>query len=136
MGIVLDSIKLILFMALAISSDLFSLVTEFETKNKYSINDALGRQLYWAAEESSFLARNFLKKLRPFTMHIGSTQSNVILKLSRPFRFFLHEIHILDSAGRELGMIKQRFSLFSKKFDVKDSTGREIYKIYEIEPYG
>ena len=36
MGFVLDSIKLILFIALVISSDLFSLVTEFETISETS----------------------------------------------------------------------------------------------------
>ena len=92
--------------------------------------DTSGNQLYWAAEESSFLSRWFLKTLRPFTIHILSSQSSSVLKLNRPFRFFLHEMSILDSTGKLLGIIKQKFSLLSRKFIVKDSTGREIYKIF------
>jgi len=106
------------------------ILTGFETKNKYAILDTSGRQIYWAAEESSFLSRWLLRTLRPFTIHILSSQGSPILKLTRPFRFFLHELNISDSRGRLLGMIKQKFSLLSRKFIIKDFTGREIYKIH------
>ena len=106
------------------------ILTGFETKNKYAIMDTSGNQLYWAVEESSFLSRWFLKTFRPFTIHILASQNSPVLRLNRPFHFFLHEMSILDSTGKLLGIIKQKFSLFSRKFIVKDSTGREIYKIF------
>ena len=68
------------------------ILTGFETKNKYAITDTSGNQLYWAAEESSLLSRWLLKTLRPFTIHILSSQGNSVLKLNRPFRFFLHKL--------------------------------------------
>lgn len=105
-------------------------LTGFETKNKYAILDTSGEQIYRAAEESSILCRWLLKRLRPFTIHIVSSQENSILTLKKPFKLFLHDINILDPYGKQLGMIKQKFSVFSKKFIVKDSTGREIYKIF------
>ncbi|OIO03294.1 MAG: hypothetical protein AUJ51_04850 [Elusimicrobia bacterium CG1_02_56_21] len=37
------------------------ILTGFETKNKYAVLDTSERQLYWAAEEGSTLARLFLK---------------------------------------------------------------------------
>lgn len=105
------------------------IITGFETKNKYTIVDSSGNQLYWAAEESSFLSRCFLKKLRSFTIRILSSTGNNVLKLNKPFRFYFHEINIMDSSGKQLGIIKRNFSLFSINFLIKDSSGREIYKI-------
>ncbi len=106
------------------------ILTGFETKNNYEILDISGKQLYRAAEKSSFLFRWFLKNLRPFTMHILSTQNNTVLKFKRPFKFFLHRISITDSSNKQLGMIQQKFAVFSKKFLVKDSAGKEIYQIH------
>jgi hypothetical protein len=106
------------------------ILTGFETKNKYAVTDVSGNQLYWAAEESSFLSRLLLKTLRPFTMHVLSSEKNSILKLNKPFRFFFHEMNILDSEENLLGTIKREFSLLSRKFTVKDQSGIEIYKIY------
>ena len=106
------------------------ILTGFETRNRFAVCDTSGRQLYWAAEESSMLARWFLKSLRPFAMHILNPQGALVLKFTRPFRFFLHEISISDMSGKYLGMIKQKFSIFSRQFLVRDATGREVYKIY------
>jgi len=105
------------------------ILSGFETKNKYAVLDTRGRQLFLAAEESSFFSRWFLKKARPLVIHILSSQGSLILKLNRPFRFFLSEISISDSTGRKLGLIKQNFSIFTRRFTVSDATGREIYKI-------
>ena len=106
------------------------ILTGFETKNKYTVNDITGNQLYWAAEESSFLSRMFLKKMRPFNIHILSRQGERVLKFSRPFRFFIHEISVFDLNSRQLGTIKQKFAIFSKRFIVRDEQGREIYSIF------
>lgn len=106
------------------------ILTGFETKNKYAILDASGRQLYLVAEESSLLPRLLLKNFRPFTMHVLSTQGNPVLKLVRPFRFYFHEITVLDASGKTLGKIRKEFSILSKQFTVEDSMGMEICRIY------
>ena len=38
------------------------ILTGFETKNKYAVNDGSGNQLYFAAEQSALLSRLFWKK--------------------------------------------------------------------------
>ncbi len=106
------------------------ILTGFETRNKYSILDASGQQLYLAAEESSLLARLLLKQFRPFTLHILSPQGNPVLKLVRPFRFYFHEMAIIDASGKTLGTIKKKFSVLSRQFTVEDSVGMEICRIH------
>ncbi len=106
------------------------ILTGFETKNKYAVMDASGQPLYWAAEESSFLVRMFLKTLRPFTIHILSSQGHPVLKLKRPFRLYFHEIQVEDSSGRRLGTITREFSILTRRFTVSDFRGTEIYRIF------
>lgn len=106
------------------------ILTGFETKNKYSVMSASGDQLYWAAEESSFLLRMFLKAYRPFTIHILSSQGNTALRLNKPFRFYFHQIDVVDSNGRQLGTIRREFSIFTRRFTVMGPMGNEIYRIF------
>ena len=76
------------------------ILTGFETRNKYVVLDAEGNELYKAAEHAgSTLARIFLKAYRPFEMSILRLDGNTVLRLSRPFRFYFHEISVFDAGG-------------------------------------
>lgn len=106
------------------------ILTSFEMKNRYSIMDASGEPVYLAGEESLFLARFFLKGHRPFTVRIFSPQGNEALKLTKPFRFYFHEMDVADSNGRKMGTVKREFSVLNRRFAVVDAMGTEIYKIF------
>jgi len=105
------------------------ILTGFETKNRYAVSDPSGQQLYWAAEESSVLARLFLKTLRPFSVHILSMDGKPVLKVVKPFRFYFHEAAVLNTEGLAMGQVKREFSIFSRRFTVRDSQGGELYAI-------
>jgi len=105
------------------------ILTGFETKNKYSIRDPQGNELYFAAEESNLLLRLFLKMLRPLTFHIVSKEGSKILKIKKPFRFYFHEVTIQDDHGKGMGRVRREFSLFKRNFTIFDAMGVEIYKI-------
>ncbi|MDO8804072.1 MAG: phospholipid scramblase-related protein [Elusimicrobiota bacterium] len=105
------------------------ILTGFETKNRYAVLDASGQQLYWAAEESSVIARLLLKVLRPFRMHILSVEGLPVMKTVRPFRFYFHEMDVFNSDGKLLGNIRREFSILTKKFTVADPQGAVLYSI-------
>jgi uncharacterized protein YxjI len=106
------------------------ILTGFEAKNKYAVSDTSNRQFYWAAEESSLLARLLLKVLRPFTMHILSMDGRPVIKTMKPFSFFFHEMAVFNSAGKLLGKTRRKFSILSKKFSVEDSQGAALYDLH------
>ena len=106
------------------------ILTGFETKNKYAVNDGSGNQLYFAAEQSALLSRLFWKKWRPFTMHIFSEKSSPVLFLQRPLRFYFHEIKITDFQGTPLGSVRREFSFFTREFSVKNADGDIMYHIH------
>ena len=93
------------------------ILTGFDTKNKYVISDKSGETIYYAAEEEggSLLSRFFLKSLRPFTIVVLTDSDQVLLRVKRVFRFWFHEAKIVDSQDESLGVLKKRFSIFSKE---------------------
>lgn len=105
------------------------ILTGFEAKNKYAVLDGSNRQLYWAAEESSVLARLFLKLLRPLSVHILSTEGRLVIKTVKPFRFFFHETSVFAADGQFLGKVRREFAILTKKFTVEDAQGIALYDI-------
>lgn len=107
------------------------IVTGFETKNKYAILDTEGNELYTAIEEGgSALMRWFLKSLRPFEISIRTYESDLVLRVVRPFRFYFHQLNIFSSKGELIGTIQKQFSLFRRVYSVLDSLGNELFQIF------
>jgi uncharacterized protein YxjI len=107
------------------------ILTGFEQKNKYVVMDASGRELYAAVEEGgSLLLRWFLKALRPFEINVYTFDRRPVLRLKRPFRFYFHELEIMDPNGRKLGTIQRRFSLLRRIYSVLDTAGKEIFQLF------
>lgn len=110
------------------------ILTGFETVNRYQITDSWGNQILRADEESgSFftkIVRMYLKALRPFEMYISSPDSVWLYILSRPFRFWFHEVTISRADGNLMGTVKRQFSIFRRIYTVTDRTGRETFKLF------
>jgi uncharacterized protein YxjI len=107
------------------------IITGFETKNQYSVMDPSGQQLYTAVEEDgSTLMRLFLKALRPFEITVTDPGRDTILRAKRPFRFYFHELEVVDPRGRVLGRIKRRFSILRRIYTVQDTSGRELFQLF------
>lgn len=105
-----------------------------ETKNRYEVLDPLNNPLIEASEEGdsalAAITRIFLKALRPFTMHLFSLQGTGLFKLTRPFRFYFHELNVCQPNGALLGKIKRRFALLRRIYSVIDRNGHEMYELF------
>ena len=110
------------------------ILTGFETKNKYEVVDHFSNLLLEVQEEGgsalTTITRLFLKALRPFTMHLFSPQGAGLFKLTRPFRFYFHELDVSQSNGAPLGKIKRRFALLRRIYSVVDRNGNEIFELF------
>lgn len=107
------------------------IVTGFETKNKYAIFDTDGNELYMAIEDGgSTLMRWLLKSLRPFEISIRTHESDLQLRVVRPFRFYFHQLNIFSSKGELIGTIQKQFSLVQRVYSVLDSIGNELFQIF------
>ena len=110
------------------------ILTGFETRNRYKVMDHGGNLVFQAEEEqgslATLLSRLLLKALRPFSMHVFSTEGKALLMLKRPFRFYFHELDICRANGTPLGKVKRRFSLLRRMYSIFDRNGREIFQLF------
>ena len=104
--------------------------TGFEQANNYSVLDGLGNPVCAASEESNVFARQFLKSMRPMTLHIATSDGQPFLTVTKPFRFFFCEVQIHDAGGMLLGTVTRRWSLVNRKYTVVDATGGREYEIF------
>jgi uncharacterized protein YxjI len=107
------------------------ILTGFETRNRYAVLDTSGRPLYTAGEEGgSFLARVFLKAMRPFHVMVRSPDARVVIEVERPFRFFFHLARIYDGKRKLLGTVERRFTLLRRVYSVLDRSGNEVCQLF------
>ncbi|MBZ4330648.1 phospholipid scramblase family protein [Corallococcus interemptor] len=106
------------------------ILTGFEGRNRYEVVGDDGRPLFFAGEVGSglglFLLRGFLKAKRPFTMELKSERGETLLRLRRPWRFWLSRLEVEDGEGRHLGAIQQRFRFFTRAYDVLGPDDEEL----------
>ncbi len=98
-----------------------------ETRNQYQIRTLAGEQLGFAAEQSTgilgFFARQWLGHWRTFEIWIVDAFSQPVLVARHPFRWFFQRLEVSTPAGRPLGAVQRRWSIFAKRFDVEDDRG-------------
>jgi len=107
------------------------IITGFETKNKYSIMTPQGQEVYIAAEvRGSFLARQWLRNWRPFTIHIMKPDGSHVFRLEAPFRWLFRVITVFDSSGKRLGLVVRRWAFLRRIYTVQDVAGQEIFRLF------
>jgi len=106
----------------------------WETPNQYAISDSMNNTLFYAAEKADsfaeLLSRMFLKAARPFTIHVVTPSGEPVLSLERPFRFYFHEVNVLDPRGEVLGTVEKQFSVLNRLYKVTDKNSRESFELY------
>ncbi|MBT5875094.1 MAG: scramblase [Candidatus Latescibacteria bacterium] len=127
----MEALKTISSLVVSQQKEWGEILTSFETKNKYFISDDSGHRLYLAAEEAgSTLLRWFLKALRPFAISVLTDDGTLVLRVTRPFRFFFHRAEVVDAEGNLLGAFEKRFSILRRVYTVYDGSGKEIYQLF------
>ena len=64
--------------------ELFEMMTDIETANKYKVKNSMGQDVYKAKEKSNFCARQMCGPLRSFDMKIKDNADREVIHLERP----------------------------------------------------
>jgi uncharacterized protein YxjI len=105
------------------------ILTDFERRNRFTI-DFDGRDgVLLAAEEGSRWQRFFLGSMRPYTLVIQTREKRPVLRMHAPFRFIHREITVTEANGKALGTVRKRFTFPHTRYDVFDPHGRAIFEI-------
>lgn len=112
------------------------LLTDFEKANRYAILTEGGALAGWALEKPGgfgrFIARSFLKAMRPFELMIFPAEGPTApaeLSVRRPWTWFFAHLYVWDRDGRPLGRIRQRWAWIRRRLDVETADGRVVARI-------
>lgn len=104
--------------------------SDFETKNRYSIATPTGEDILYAYEESSGVARYFLKRRRPLQLHVVDDAGGDVLTASRDFFWLLSSVKVSDESGRYIGSLNRRFAVARRRFSLLDANNRLVAEIH------
>jgi len=117
--------------------EVFEMLTDIETANKYKIKNSMGQNVYKAKEKSNFCARQCCGPLRSFKMKITDNNDREVLSIKRPlncssccFPCCLQEMSVTSPiTGQLLGSIQQQWHCFLPVFSVLDDKGECVLTI-------
>ncbi len=101
--------------------EVVELLTHIETKNKYRILNAVGKDLLYAYEKSGFLQRVLLKKWRSLQLIIVDPANKEVMRIARG-KYFLKPKHtVFLPSGEVLGYVNQdTIELYKTNYKVYD----------------
>eukprot|EP00128_Syssomonas_multiformis_P004883 Colp12_sorted_trinity150504_noHs@15699 len=123
--------------------ELLEAFTGFETCNKYQIKNALGQQVFFAAEDTDCCTRQCCGSMRPFEIKIHDNAMRHVMLLRRDFRFnspyapcllpintcFLQRMTVEAPVGQVLGYVEREWSLCEPWFALKLADGTTVLRI-------
>ncbi|TGZ67662.1 hypothetical protein CRM22_004676 [Opisthorchis felineus] len=122
--------------------ELFEIMTDIETANRYVILNTMGQTVYNCSEESNFCARQFCKAQRPYTMHVQDNSGMEVIRVKRPYKCYCcweclscseccqDELLVEAPIGQVVGYVKQIQEGCKIRYAIKDSTGKQVLRIH------
>ncbi|XP_039486595.1 phospholipid scramblase 1 isoform X2 [Drosophila santomea] len=116
--------------------ELLEAFTGFETNNKFTIKNALGQKVYFAAEDNDCCTRNCCGPGRPFDMRVFDNFQQEVIHMHRPlacssclFPCCLQSIEVSAPPGNVIGTIEQEWSICSPSFRILNHVGDTVMRI-------
>jgi hypothetical protein len=117
--------------------EMLEVLTGFETENKYVIKNAMGQQVYFAAESSDCLERQCCGPARAFSMAIIDNFQREVIHLERPFRCghcccpcHLNELQVQSPPGNVIGYVNEIWTCCYPEFNITDAAGTNQFFIH------
>uniref|UniRef100_F7A786 Phospholipid scramblase n=2 Tax=Ciona intestinalis TaxID=7719 RepID=F7A786_CIOIN len=121
--------------------ELFEVLTNIETQNRFVVKNALGQQCYYAYEESDFCMRVCCGPHRGFMMHIVDNAGNEVIRMNREFKCCAgccwcansdccsYSINVESPVGTPLGTIRQSQSCWVPMYEILDANEQKVFDI-------
>ncbi len=108
--------------------EMFEIVIDWETANKYAIYNSKEQKIGFAAERSHGIfhkiIRNIMRSHRSIDIDIWNSENQLVFTGKRPWYFFFSDLIVKDKDEKILGEIKTRFGILKRKYDLFDQNGK------------
>ncbi len=109
-------------------------LSPFELTNRYEVMIQGRGNVFGEVRELSrslwnFIGRQCLGYLRSAHFEFKSSTGAMLLTMNKPFRFYFHEIQVLDADGSPIGSVERRFHLFRSNYQLRDRYRRILIHI-------
>ncbi|CAJ0952050.1 unnamed protein product, partial [Mesorhabditis belari] len=121
---------------------LLEIMVSWEVKNKYSVFNSAGQQVFFAFEESDVCERQCCGPLRGYTMHVVDNFNREVMRFTRPFKCLCDcgccagaescatETTIEAPPGNVVSVVRQTFGCCCHNFVVNNADeSKEVFKI-------
>ncbi|KAL1918383.1 uncharacterized protein VTP21DRAFT_3043 [Calcarisporiella thermophila] len=116
--------------------EMMQLLVGYDQENKYAIVDPYGNPLGFIVEEDSFgksISRQFLGTRRRFSASILDINGNILLKVWRPFVWFLtSRIYVMTENDQIIGEVHQKFHLLRRQYEL--FVGKKQFALIDAPP--
>ncbi|CAG2100280.1 unnamed protein product [Medioppia subpectinata] len=109
--------------------------TSFEANNRYDIQNTLGQNVLFAAEETHCMTRNCCRN-RPFEIRVVNIGQQEVMHLSRPLRVddcccfcCLHVMRVESPPGNIIGQVIQDCHCLRPIFHIENGSGVTVLRI-------
>ncbi|KAK3097640.1 hypothetical protein FSP39_011667 [Pinctada imbricata] len=121
--------------------DLLEVLVDWECANKYSIQNSLGQQAYFAQEESDMCQRQCCRHDRGFVLHITDNSGQEVIRCEREFKCCVGccwcadggcgwEMTVESPPGNPIGRVRQQSSKWKPHIGVYDESNQLIFRLW------
>uniref|UniRef100_A0A803TAW2 Phospholipid scramblase n=1 Tax=Anolis carolinensis TaxID=28377 RepID=A0A803TAW2_ANOCA len=116
----------------------FSVISGYETCNRYEVKNSMGQWIYFAAEENNDFTLNMYGALRSFTIKLFDSRNQPVMQLSRAFHCAicccpcvccLQELEVQAPPGTVIGYVKQKWHPCLPKFAIQNEARENVLKM-------
>ncbi len=115
--------------------DALRIVTGWQTRNNYTIEDGAGQVLGWIGERADgvmgFFGRQFLRNRRPLNIDIFDAAGKHVAQIHRPYFWFFSDLFLYapgenknSESARQIGRVERKFSFWMPKYNLYETGGR------------
>ncbi|KAA3675517.1 uncharacterized protein DEA37_0006232 [Paragonimus westermani] len=122
--------------------EIFEMLTDVETPNRYVCLNTMGQTVYNCNEESDFCSRQCCKARRHFVMHVQDNSGMEVIRVNRPYKYQCcghccscseccqDELEVEAPIGHTVGYVKQVYRGCDVHYEVKNAEGSVVLQIH------
>ncbi|MDQ3266008.1 MAG: phospholipid scramblase family protein [Myxococcota bacterium] len=105
------------------------ILTGWETRNRYEVFNSQGGAFLCVGVGGEGIANLLLRNFwmfRSMQLEFMTYSGTLVMRVTRPFSWFLRRFEVTSWDGRPMGVLQQRFSLLRRVFDVLTPGGVKV----------